>query len=101
MTQLNTLAITSSMDILKIDEDGDKSIENSIKDLVCRHLGENPPKIEDLTKWRKKTVRIIAYDLMMKQYTFNFEYKCYFIFSLYFKVIIIHKFISKLNMLNH
>jgi hypothetical protein len=92
VTQFNTLAITSSIDTLKIDENGDKSIENAIKDLISRELGENPPKIEDLTKWRRKAVRIIAYDLMMKQYALNFEYKRYFIFYfLFFKVIIIHR----------
>ncbi len=92
VTQFNTLAITSSMDTLKIDENGDKSIENAIKDLISRELGENPPKIEDLTKWRRKAVRIIAYDLMMIQYAINFEYKRFFIFYfLFFKVIIIHR----------
>jgi hypothetical protein len=92
VTQFNTLAITSSIDTLKIDENGDKSIENAIKDLISRELGENPPKIEDLTKWRRKAVRIIAYDLMMIQYAINFEYKRFFIFYfLFFKVIIIHR----------
>ena len=62
--QTSEMTITASMDSIKLD-DGER-IDEIIKNIVIKNLGEEMPENFQRTVWRTRVVRLIGSYLLMK-----------------------------------
>ena len=69
-TKTKTLILTDNKKLHENDSSSE-NVKNDvikiIKDLIISHMGDELPKLEDITKWRVKVVKLIGGHLLSNQ----------------------------------